>query len=210
VSRRARAPLAPPEPPADPRSGRTALREAIPGKFTVKTRIGFDSAEVFDELLSVFARQSLDLLTVHGRTAQDFFSGSADWERISALKYWNLNRAPTDFDRTHNLWLRLQSATPEQRMNIITQLHYLLRQARLVRAAIALAALSVFFTALLIITLFLCAMLQLGYPNVVATLFICSMACLIASLTMFLADINLSLKALRIEVGSLKDKKEKD
>jgi hypothetical protein len=26
-----------------------------------------------------------------------------DWERISALKYWNLNRAPTDFDRTHNL-----------------------------------------------------------------------------------------------------------
>ena len=120
------------------------------------------------------------------------------------------NRYGRIFDRTHNLWLRLQSATPEQRMNIITQLRYLLRQARLVRAAIALAALSVFFTALLIITLFLCAMLQLGYPNVVATLFICSMACLIASLTMFLADINLSLKALRIEVGSLKDKKEKD
>jgi hypothetical protein len=26
-----------------------------------------------------------------------------DWERISAVKYWNLNRALTDFDRTHNL-----------------------------------------------------------------------------------------------------------
>jgi hypothetical protein len=26
-----------------------------------------------------------------------------DWERISAVKYWDLNYAPTDFDRTHNL-----------------------------------------------------------------------------------------------------------
>ena len=26
-----------------------------------------------------------------------------DWERVSAVKYWNLNRALTDFDRTHNL-----------------------------------------------------------------------------------------------------------
>jgi hypothetical protein len=26
-----------------------------------------------------------------------------EWERISAVKYWNLNRALTDFDRTHNL-----------------------------------------------------------------------------------------------------------
>jgi len=26
-----------------------------------------------------------------------------EWERISAVKYWNLNYAPTDFDRTHNL-----------------------------------------------------------------------------------------------------------
>ncbi len=26
-----------------------------------------------------------------------------EWERISAVKYWNLNRASTDFDRTHNL-----------------------------------------------------------------------------------------------------------
>lgn len=32
-------------------------------------------------------------LTVHGRTAQDFFQGSADWERISGLKAC-LNRIP--------------------------------------------------------------------------------------------------------------------
>jgi tRNA-dihydrouridine synthase B len=45
-----------------------ALRDAVRIKFTVKTRIGFDSEAVFDELLPVFAKHSLDLLTVHGRT----------------------------------------------------------------------------------------------------------------------------------------------
>lgn len=45
-----------------------ALRDAVSIKFTVKTRIGFDSEAVFDELLSIFAKHSLDLLTVHART----------------------------------------------------------------------------------------------------------------------------------------------
>src|ERR1700723_3231869 len=45
-----------------------ALREAVSIPLTLKTRIGFDSPEVFDELLQLFARHSIDLLTVHGRT----------------------------------------------------------------------------------------------------------------------------------------------
>src|SRR6476619_4390364 len=44
-----------------------ALRDAISISFTVKTRIGFDSPAVFDELLPIFAKHSIDLLTVHGR-----------------------------------------------------------------------------------------------------------------------------------------------
>src|SRR5437867_10421658 len=50
-----------------------ALREAISIKFTVKTRIGFDSPAVFDELLSIFAKHSLDLLTVHARTVAQMY-----------------------------------------------------------------------------------------------------------------------------------------
>lgn len=50
-----------------------ALREAVKIKFTVKTRIGFDSAEVFSELLPIFARHSLDLLTVHARTVREMY-----------------------------------------------------------------------------------------------------------------------------------------
>src|SRR5207245_11739863 len=50
-----------------------ALRDAVTVKFTVKTRIGFDSPAVFDELLPIFAKHSLDLLTVHGRTVYEMY-----------------------------------------------------------------------------------------------------------------------------------------
>src|SRR5215471_3672734 len=42
-----------------------ALREALEIPLTVKTRVGFHSPEVFSDLLPIFARHSLDLLTVH-------------------------------------------------------------------------------------------------------------------------------------------------
>jgi tRNA-dihydrouridine synthase len=48
-----------------------AMRDAIPGKFTVKTRVGFDSHHEFDELLEIFARHSIDTLTIHGRTVKE-------------------------------------------------------------------------------------------------------------------------------------------
>src|SRR5438445_288539 len=43
-----------------------ALRDAVKTMFTVKTRLGFESPELFSELLTIFAKHSLDLLTVHG------------------------------------------------------------------------------------------------------------------------------------------------
>ena len=60
-----------------------ALRDAISIKFTVKTRIGFDSAEVFDELLPIFAKQSIDLLTVHGRTVQEMYRSEVHYDLIA-------------------------------------------------------------------------------------------------------------------------------
>ncbi len=47
-----------------------ALRDAVTIPFTVKTRIGFDSPDEFDTLLAVFARNQIDLLTVHARTVK--------------------------------------------------------------------------------------------------------------------------------------------
>ena len=44
------------------------LREAIPGRFTVKTRIGYTSEEEFPALLEVFRKHGIDGLAIHGRT----------------------------------------------------------------------------------------------------------------------------------------------
>jgi tRNA-dihydrouridine synthase len=60
-----------------------ALRDAIQVPFTVKTRIGFDSPAVFDELLPLFARHSLDLLTVHARTVREMYRSQVHYEFIS-------------------------------------------------------------------------------------------------------------------------------
>ena len=60
-----------------------ALRDAINVKFTVKTRIGFDSPEVFEELLPIFARHSLDLLTVHGRTVKEMYRSEVHYDYIA-------------------------------------------------------------------------------------------------------------------------------
>ena len=60
-----------------------ALREAVKTRFTVKTRLGFDSPEVFSELLPIFAKHSLDLLTVHGRTVKEMYRSEVHYEYIA-------------------------------------------------------------------------------------------------------------------------------
>jgi tRNA-dihydrouridine synthase B len=60
-----------------------ALRDAVKVKFTVKTRLGFDSPEVFDELLPIFAKHSLDLLTVHGRTVKEMYWSEVHYDFIA-------------------------------------------------------------------------------------------------------------------------------
>ncbi len=51
-------------------------------KFTVKTRLGFESSDVFSELLPIFARHSLDLLTVHGRTVKEMYRTEVHYDFI--------------------------------------------------------------------------------------------------------------------------------
>src|SRR5438477_2635101 len=60
-----------------------ALREAVSTKFTVKTRLGFEDDAVFDTLLPIFAKHSLDLLTVHGRTVAQMYRSEVDYRRIA-------------------------------------------------------------------------------------------------------------------------------
>jgi nifR3 family TIM-barrel protein len=60
-----------------------ALRDAVAIPFTVKTRIGFDSADGFDQLLELFAKHSIDLLTVHGRTVRQMYRPDVRYDLIA-------------------------------------------------------------------------------------------------------------------------------
>jgi tRNA-dihydrouridine synthase B len=79
------------------RVGRIVERVAAacaPTPVTAKIRLGCTR----DNITATAVAQAVEqaggaALTVHGRTAQDFFQGSADWERISALKE-HLKRIP--------------------------------------------------------------------------------------------------------------------
>lgn len=59
-----------------------ALRDAVSIKFTVKTRLGFESLGEFDHLLSIFAKHSLDALTVHARTVAQLYRLPVHYQRI--------------------------------------------------------------------------------------------------------------------------------
>jgi tRNA-dihydrouridine synthase len=61
-----------------------ALRDSISNvKFTVKTRVGFDNTEKFDQLLAIFEKHRPDLLTVHGRTVHEMYGPVVHYNLIA-------------------------------------------------------------------------------------------------------------------------------
>lgn len=60
-----------------------ALRDCVQVAFTVKTRVGFESPEEFDTLLPLFAKHSIDVLTVHGRTVVQMYRPGVRYDLIA-------------------------------------------------------------------------------------------------------------------------------
>jgi tRNA-dihydrouridine synthase len=60
-----------------------ALRDAVPGLFTVKMRIGFDSTAHFDAVLALIDKHSVDLLSVHGRTVREMYRSEVHYDFIA-------------------------------------------------------------------------------------------------------------------------------
>lgn len=115
------------------------------------------------------------------------------------------NRLGRVIDRSRLLAEALRKAEPTERSRFIAQLEILARRARMVRLSIILAATSVLLASLLIISLFLAALLNLEIAALVILVFVGCLGSLIGSLIMFIADINLSLSALRLEVSGYED-----
>jgi tRNA-dihydrouridine synthase B len=61
-----------------------ALREAVTTcAFTVKSRTGFESTDGYDDLLEIFGRHAIDLLTIHGRTVKEMYRSEVRYDLIA-------------------------------------------------------------------------------------------------------------------------------
>jgi Protein of unknown function (DUF2721) len=114
------------------------------------------------------------------------------------------NRLGRAIDRARQLKGELPKRTEQDRQQVLAQVAIIYRRARLIRSGIALAALSALLAAALIIVLFVTALLRLEQGLLVSLLFIACMAALFASLVAFICDINLSLRALKLELENVK------
>jgi hypothetical protein len=110
------------------------------------------------------------------------------------------NRLARTIDRARIIARELPATSDSERTKGIGQLRILWRRARLIRLAIALASTSALFAAILIIVLFVTALLQMENAWLICALFIICLACLIASLMVFIHDINQGLMALKLEL----------
>ncbi|HVO11879.1 MAG TPA: DUF2721 domain-containing protein [Vicinamibacteria bacterium] len=111
------------------------------------------------------------------------------------------NRFGRVIDRARQLAGCLETALPEQRERAAAQIAILAVRGRLVRLSITFASLSLLLAAILIVTLFLTALLGWENATLLAGLFIACMLMLVVSILVFIRDINLSLAALKLELG---------
>jgi hypothetical protein len=112
------------------------------------------------------------------------------------------NRFGRAVDRSRQLAREMREMSATDRDRLVGQVEILYRRARLIRLSITMAAVSVLLAALLIIVLFLTALLQVEIGPVIILLFVSCLICLIVSLISFIREINQSLVALKLELGS--------
>jgi hypothetical protein len=111
------------------------------------------------------------------------------------------NRFGRAVDRSRQLIREMRESSGANRQRLAGQVEVLFRRAQLIQRAIVLGAASVLFAAVLIITLFFTALMQLELAVPISLLFMCCLLSLIGSLVAFIMDIRLSLKALKLEMG---------
>ena len=109
------------------------------------------------------------------------------------------NRFGRAVDRSRQLIREMRGSPGEERARLAAQVEVLFRRARLIQLSITLSTISVLWAAVLIITLFLTALLNLELSALISFLFICCMGSLIAALLIFIREIHLSLQALKLE-----------
>jgi hypothetical protein len=102
-------------------------------------------------------------------------------------------------DRARTLEDRRDSTTDAERIKDIDQdLRYIVRRTRYINSAIILSTLSAFFTALVVTLLFASAFSPISVGPLIAILFVGSLVSLCVSFAMFLIEVRIATRSLRI------------
>ena len=112
------------------------------------------------------------------------------------------NRYGRTIDRARHVVREVRECSDAHRQRLEGQIEILYHRARMIRLSIFLAGVSVLLASLLIIVLFLTALWKLEVGLLISLLFIFCMLSLSGSLLAFIRDINLSLVALKLELGN--------
>jgi hypothetical protein len=102
-------------------------------------------------------------------------------------------------DRARTLEDRRDATTdPERIADIDQDLRYIVRRTRYINGAIIMSTLSAFFTALVVTLLFASAFSPLNVGAIIAILFVVSLLGLVTSFAMFLIEVRIATRSLRI------------
>ena len=111
------------------------------------------------------------------------------------------NRFGRAVDRSRALGGEVREVGQAERQRLSGQIQILYRRAQVIRLSIIMAAVSLLLVSVLIIVLFITALTKSEAGFFIVLLFVCCMASLIVSLVAFIRDIQLSLQALKLELG---------
>jgi hypothetical protein len=110
------------------------------------------------------------------------------------------NRFGRIVDRTRQLSVEYRNTSETDQERILLELEILTERAKVIRGSNFLAVLSVLLVSFIIIGLFGSALYHFNMTYILIILFISSIISLILSLFLFIYDLDLSLKALWIEL----------
>lgn len=112
------------------------------------------------------------------------------------------NRFGRMLDRARQLNQELAAELPPPKAAAIrAQIAILIRRASILRLSITLGSLTVLLAAVLMLLLFLAATFHLELGGIIAAVFCTGLLSLIGSMLAFIVDMNIALKAVKLEVG---------
>lgn len=119
---------------------------------------------------------------------------------LGSLMLTMTNRLGRIVDRTRILAGQAQSAKEDLRPHIEAQLRIMYHRAKFVRRAVIFNTLSMFTSGLLVVVIFISALAGIEAGPLILLLFMGAIGFLLTALWFFLRDINLTLRALGLEV----------